>query len=185
MAPLIFSMSCSLDGYVEDATGSIDWGAPDADVHAFVNDRQRSVGTYLFGRRLYETMRGWDDPDAFAGDSPEMREYADIWDGIDKVVYSRSLQGVSTRRTRLERTFDVEAVRRLKEEADRLIEVGGPELAAEAYRAGLVDEVRLFVVPVVLGGGKRALPDGIRLDLALREEHRFAGGTVFLSYAVR
>ena len=184
MAPLIFSMSCSLDGYIEDAAGSLDWGAPDAEVHAFVNDRQRSVGTYLFGRRLYETMRGWDDPDAMPADSPEMRDYAAIWDGIDKVVYSRSLDEVSTRRTRLERTFDVDAVRRLKDDADRLIEVGGPELAGEAYRAGLVDEVRLFVVPVVLGGGKRALPDGVRLGLELREEHRFAGGTVYLRYAV-
>jgi dihydrofolate reductase len=184
MAPLIFSMSCSLDGYVEDATGSIDWGAPDAEVHGFVNDRQRGVGTYLFGRQLYETMRVWDDADSFAADSPEMRDYAAIWDGIDKVVYSRSLEEVSTRRTRLERSFEPDAVRRLKEEADRPIEVGGPGLAAAAYRAGLVDEIYLFVVPVILGGGKRALPDGVRLDLALREEHRFAGGTVFLRYAV-
>jgi dihydrofolate reductase len=184
MAPLIFSMSCSLDGYIEDPTGSFDWGAPDAEVHAFVNDRQRSVGTYLFGRRMYETMRVWDEPESFAGDSPEMREYAAIWDGIDKVVYSQSLTETSTRRTRLERAFDPDAVRRLKEAADRPIEVGGPGLAAAAFRAGLVDEVYLFVVPVIVGGGKRVLPDGIRLDLALRDEHRFAGGAVYLAYAV-
>src|SRR4051794_192281 len=145
MAPLIYSVTCSLDGYMEDATGSFDWTAPDAEVHAFVNDRQRSVGTYLFGRRMYETMRVWDDPDAFVGDSAEMRDYAAIWQAIDKVVYSRSLAEVSTRRTRLEREFDEGAVRRLKDDADRPVEVGGVGLAVGAFRAGLVDEVHLFV----------------------------------------
>src|SRR4051794_23409405 len=177
MAPLIYSLSCSLDGYIEDATGSFDWSAPDPEVHAFVNDRQRSVGTYLFGRRMYETMRVWDDPDAFVGDSATMRDYAAIWQGIDKVVYSRSLAQTDSARTRLERSFEPDVVRGLKEAADRTIEVGGPGLATAAFHAGLVDEVHLFVSPVILGGGKRAVPDGVRLDLRLDEEHRFANGT--------
>src|SRR3954466_11780021 len=115
MAPMIYSLTCSLDGYIEDPAGSLDWSAPDAEVHAFINDRQRSVGTYLFGRRMYETMRVWDDPEAFVGDSAEMRDYAAIWAAIDKVIYSRTLAEVSTRRTRLERSFDLDAVRSLKE----------------------------------------------------------------------
>ena len=185
MAPLIYSLTCSLDGYLEDATGSFDWAAPDAEVHGFVNDLQRSVGTYLFGRRMYETMRVWDDADAFVGDSAAMRDYAAIWQAIDKVVYSRSLAETATRRTRLERTFEPDAVRRLKESADRPVEVGGPGLAAAAFRSGLVDEVQLFVVPVIVGGGKRAVPDGARLDLNLEDERRFANGTVFLRYGTR
>ena len=182
MPPL---MTCSLDGCIEDASGAFDWAAPDAEVHAFVNDRQRSVGTYLFGRRMYETMRVWDDPDAFVGDSAVMRDYAAIWQDIDKVVYSRSLAEVSTRRTRLERSLDPDAVRRIKEAADRPIEIAGPGLATEAFRAGLIDELYLFVVPVIVGGGKRALPEGVRLDLSLDDEHRFANGTVFLAYRTR
>ncbi len=185
MAPLIYSLSCSLDGYIEDATGSLDWGAPDAEVHGFVNDLQRSVGTYLFGRRMYETMRVWDDPEAFVGDSAEMRDYAAVWAGIDKVVYSQSLAEISAPRTRLERSFDLDAVRKLKESADHRIEVGGPGLATEAFRAGLVDEVHLFVVPVIVGGGKRALPDGVRMEQRLEAEHRFTGGTVYLRYRSR
>jgi dihydrofolate reductase len=185
MAPLIYSLTCSLDGYIEDASGSFDFSAPDAEVHGFINDVQRSVGTYLFGRRMYETMRVWDDPDSFAGDDPVSRDYAAIWDSIDKVVYSRSLAEVSTRRTRLERSFDVDAVRRLKDAADRPIEVGGPGLASEAFRAGLLDEVHLYVAPVILGGGKRALPDGVRLDLRLEEERRFGNGTLYVRYGVR
>jgi dihydrofolate reductase len=184
MAPLIFSMSCSLDGYVEDASGSFDFGAPDAEVHGFINDVQRTVGTYLFGRRMYETMRVWDDPTAL-DDAPVTRDYAAVWASIDKVVYSRSLTEVSAPRTRLERSFDVDAVRRIKESTDRRIEVGGPELAAQAFRAGLMDEVHLFVLPVILGGGKRALPEGVRLDLSLDEERRFANDWVYLRYQVR
>src|SRR3712207_2510985 len=185
MAPLIYSLSCSLDGYMEDATGSFEFTAPDEEVHAFVNDLQRSVGTYLLGRRMYETMRVWDDPDAFVGDSAAMRDYAAIWEAIDKVVYSRGLAQTATRRTRLEREFEPAAIRGLKESAGRPIEVGGPGLAAAAFGSGLVDQVHLFVVPVIVGGGKRALPDGVRLDLSLDDEHRFANGTVFLRYTVQ
>jgi dihydrofolate reductase len=185
MAPLIYSLACSLDGYIEDPSGSFDWSEPDEDVHSFINERLRGVGTYLFGRRMYETMRVWDDPAAFAGDSAAMWAFAEIWQASDKVVYSRTLPVVSTGRTRLEREFEPDVVRRLKEEADRAIEVGGPGLADAAFRAGLVDEVYLYVAPVVVGGGKPVLPSGVRLDLDLREVERFGNGTVFLGYSVR
>lgn len=184
MAPLIYSLTCSLDGYIEDTTGSFDWTGPSDEVHAFVNDRQRSVGTYLFGRRMYETMAVWEDPAAFVGESDVMRDYAAIWQAIDKVVYSRSLAATATARTRLEREFDADAVRQLKDDAGRPLEVGGPGLAAAAFQAGLVDEVQLFVVPVIVGGGKRALPVGLRLDLDLLDQRRFANGTVWLCHRV-
>jgi dihydrofolate reductase len=184
MAPLIYSLTCSLDGYIEDPSGSFDWSAPDEEVHSFINERLRGVGTYLFGRRMYETMRVWDEPAAFAGDSAAVWAFAEIWQASDKVVYSKTLPAVSTAHTRLEREFDPDGIRRLKQEADRPLEVGGPGLAAAAFRAGLVDEVYLYVIPVALGGGKPALPEGIRLDLDLREVQRFGNGTVFLGYAV-
>jgi dihydrofolate reductase len=185
MALLIYSTSCSLDCYIEDPSGSFDWSAPDEAVHSFVNDRLRPVGTYLFGRRLYETMRVWEDPAAFAGESAAMWEFAEVWQGADKVVYSRTLEAASTARTRLEREFDPEAVRAVKDTADRPLVVGGAGLAAAAFRAGLVDEVQLFVYPVVVGGGKPALPDGVRLDLTLEEERRFTNGAVYLRYGCR
>jgi dihydrofolate reductase len=185
MARLVYSAICSLDGYTEDASGSFDWAAPDPEVHAVVNDLERAVGTYLYGRRMYKTMRVWADSSAFAGEPDHIREYAEIWQAADKVVYSRSLEETSTARTRLERAFDPDAVRKLKQTAERTLSVGGPQLAAEALRADLVDEVQLFVAPVIVGGGKRALPDDVRLDLDLVDERRFANGTVFLQYDVR
>jgi dihydrofolate reductase len=180
MARLIYSVIMSLDGYIEDASGDIDWAAPSEEVHAFVNDLERPVGTYLYGRRMYETMVGW-ETDTF-GPSAASRDFADIWRTADKVVYSRSLERVSSQRTRLERSFDPHAVRRLKAEADRDITIGGPELAAQAFAAGLVDECQLFLAPVIVGGGKRGLPDGVRLTLELTEERRFDSGVVFLRY---
>jgi dihydrofolate reductase len=185
VARLVYSAICSLDGYTEDAAGSFDWAAPDPEVHAAVNDLERAVGTYLYGRRMYETMRVWADTSAFAGGPAEILEYAEIWQAADKVVYSRSLEATSTGRTRLEREFDPDAVRQLKETAERALSVGGPELAAEALGGNLVDEVQLFVTPVIVGGGKRALPDDVRLDLDLIEERRFANGTVLLRYRTR
>ena len=185
MAPLVYAAITSLDGYTEDASGSFDWAAPDEEVHAFVNDQERSIGTYLYGRRMYETMRAWEHPEAFADESAAAREYAAIWQAADKVVYSRTLQQPSTARTRLEPEFDPDAVRKLKAGADRPISVGGPELAAAALRAGLVDEVALFVTPVVVGGGKPALPRDLRLGLDLAEVHRFTHGAVYLRYRVR
>ena len=179
MSKLIYSMLASLDGYVEDAQGAFDWAAPDDEVHAFANELERQIATHLYGRRMYETMRFWESaPDL----PPVQREYAEIWRAADKVVYSRTLAEPSSGRTRIEPEFDPEAVRRLKADSPGDLGVGGPELAAQAIAAGLVDEYHLFLVPVVVGGGKRALPEGVRLDLELRAERRFADGTVYLQY---
>ena len=175
MGKLTYSAIASLDGYIEDEHGKFDWAAPDDEVHAFINELERPVGTYLYGRRMYETMVAWESVDS--------HPYAEIWRAADKVVYSRTLDAVASARTRIERHFDPEAVRRLKEEGD--ISVGGPELAAEAIKAGLVDEYHLFLVPWLVGGGKRALPDGVRLELELREAHSFDSGVVYLRYRQR
>jgi dihydrofolate reductase len=184
VARLIYSAIASLDGYIEDATGQFGWAAPDDEVHAFVNDLERSIGTHLYGRRMYETMVYWEDPREPAEQWQPARDYAQIWQAADKVVYSKTLSSASSARTRIEREFDVEAVRRLKETASRDVSVGGPELAAQAIAADLVDEFQLFLVPVVVGGGKRALPEGVRLKLELLGERRFGNGTVYLQYRV-
>ena len=184
MARLTYSAIASLDGYTADASGCFDWAAPGPAVHAFVNDLEREAGTYLYGRRMYETMAVWETMDVSA--EPEvMRDYAGIWRAADKVVYSRTLAAPSTPRTRIERAFDPEAVRRMKRTAGRDISVGGPGLAAHALREGIVDEIQLFLVPAVVGGGTRALPDGLRADLDLLDERRFAGGAVYLRYQSR
>ncbi|MGE5407116.1 MAG: dihydrofolate reductase family protein [Syntrophothermus sp.] len=184
MGKLVYSALCSLDGYVEDERGGFEWAAPDAEVHAFVNAEERPIGTYLYGRGMYETMSFWETVDTGSEDSAEVREYAEIWRAADKVVYSRSLESVGTRRTRLEREFDPQAVRALKEGSERDLSIGGSGLAGMARGAGLVDEVRLVLVPVAVGGGKPALPAGARLDLELLDQRRFAGGAVHLSYRV-
>jgi dihydrofolate reductase len=184
LARLIYSAIASLDGYTADEDGKFDWAAPDAELHAFVNDLERDVDTYLYGRRMYETMAVWETMDVSA-EPDVMRDYAEIWRAADKVVYSRTLAAASTPRTRIERDFDPESVRRMKETAGRDISVGGPGLAAHALRAGIVDEIQLFLVPVVVGGGTRALPDGLRVDLDLLDERRFAGGAVYLRYQSR
>ena len=181
MARLIYSAITSLDGYVADESGNFDWAAPDEEVHAFVNDLERPIGTCLYGRRMYEVMAVWE---TMADPSPVMRDFAEIWRAADKVVYSTSLADVSSARTRIEREFDPETVRKLKATADRDLAVGGATLAGEAIRAGLVDELQLFLNPVIVGGGTQALPDGIRVDLELLEERRFEGGVVYLQYAV-
>jgi dihydrofolate reductase len=184
MARLQYAAICSLDGYTEDADGKFDWAAPDEEVHAFVNDLERPVGTALYGRRMYETLAVWQTiggPEHHAIEN----DYAEIWRGTDKVVYSTTLPAVSTPRTRLERTFDPETVGRLKDAATSDLAIGGPGLAAQALRAGLVDDVHLFLHPVVVGGGTRALPDGVRLDLELVSERRFAGGVVHLHHRRR
>ena len=186
MPSLIYSAIASLDGYIEDAEGGFAWAAPDEEVHAFVNDLERSVGTYLYGRRMYETMRFWQDPPGLAERAPVARDFAEIWQAADKIVYSTTLQTASSNRTRIERHFDPEAVRQLKATSNRDLSVGGPELAAQAIEAGLVDEYQLLLVPVLVGGGKRALPDkNVRADLELLDERRFANGTVFLRYRAR
>ena len=182
MAKLIYSAITSLDGYVADEDGNFDWAAPDEEVHTFVNDLERSVGTYLYGRRIYQVMDVWETDHTLADHSPVTRDFAQIWQAADKIVYSKTLETVSTTRTRIERDFDSEAVRRLKESAERDMSVSGPGLAAHAFRAGLVDECHLFLAPVVVGGGKRALPEGVRVGLELLDERRFGNGMVYLRH---
>ncbi len=182
MARLIYSTIASLDGYVADADGGFGWAAPDEEVHAFVNDLERSAGTHLYGRRMYETMVVWETMQPPAGESPLLRDYAAIWRSADKVVYSRTLTQAASARTRIEREFEPAAVRAMKAAAARDIAIGGPTLAAEAFRAGLVDECHVFVVPIVVGGGTASLPAGVRLELELLGERRFAGGVVHLHY---
>ena len=185
MAKLIYSAIASLDGYVADEDGNFDWAAPDEEVHTFVNDLDRPLGTYLYGRRMYETMVGWETDHTLAEQSPVMRDFAQIWQAADKIVYSRTLEAVSTARTRIERDFEPDAVRQMKASAQRDMIVGGADLAAHAFRARLVDECHLFVVPIVVGGGKRSLPDDVRVKLELLDERRFEGGVVYLHYRTR
>jgi dihydrofolate reductase len=181
VAKLTFAAITSLDGYIEDQDGKFDWAAPDAEVHGFVNNLERPVGTYLYGRRMYETMKAWEtmEPDP---EEPVMDDYTAIWRAAEKVVYSSSLEEVSSERTRIEREFDPAAVREMKDRADRDISIGGPNLAASAFAAGLIDEVHLFLNPIIIGGGKQALPDGVRLGLELLDERRFGSGVVHLHY---
>ena len=182
MPRLIYSAMASLDGYIEDAQGSFAWAAPDEEVHRFVNDLERDVGTHLLGRRMYETLVYWERPPSLDDQPAFVQDFARIWQSADKVVYSRTLQAPGSARTRIEREFDPAAVRALKEQADRDLGVGGPKLAAVAFGHGLVDELQLFVVPVIVGGGKRALPDGICAGVELVDERRFRNGTLFLRY---
>jgi dihydrofolate reductase len=184
MAQLIYSAIASLDGYIADENGNFDWAVPDEAVHTFINGLERPVGTYLYGRRMYEVMAGWETDPSLAAESPVMRDFAEIWQAADKIVYSRTLQSVSTARTRIEREFDPEAVRQLKQRAPRDIAVGGPDLAAQALEAGLVDQLDLFLTPTVVGGGTRSLPDGVRLNLELLDQRRFGNGMVYLCYRV-
>jgi dihydrofolate reductase len=184
MAKLIYSAITSLDGYVADKDGNFDWAAPDEEVHSFVNDLERPIGTYLYGRRMYEVMAVWDDPDTVTNQPRVMQDYAEIWKRADKIVYSRTLEKVSSARTSIERDFDDGTIRKLKTSADRDMSVGGPGLAARAIRAGLVDELHLFVGPVALGGGNPALPEDLRLKLELLDERRFRRGVVHLHYRI-
>jgi dihydrofolate reductase len=176
----------SLDGCIEDEQGKFDWSAPDDEEHLFINDVLRPVGIYLFGKRMYETMRGWEtEYGSKESDPVGMRDFAKIWRVADKVVYSTTLEQVSTPRTRLERSFGLDAIREMKRGASGLISIGGPGLAAHAFRAGLVDELHLFIAPVVVGRGRRALPDDLRLKLALLDQRRFKTGITYLRYGAR
>jgi dihydrofolate reductase len=181
MAKLIYSANSSLDGYVADRDGKWGWSEPDEEVHSFINDLQRRLRTHLYGRRMYDVLRAWEDLD-LSGQPGHIVEFAEIWRDTDKVVFSRTLQDVSTSRTRLERDFDPDTIRELKATAETDILVAGPELAGQAMRAGLVDEVHLFLSPAVVGGGKRVLAEGVRLDLELLEQRTFGNGTVYLRY---
>jgi dihydrofolate reductase len=184
VARLIYSAITSLDGYVADERGNFEWAAPDEEVHAFVNDLERPIGTYLYGRRMYDVMAAWETMPANAGEPAAIRDFARIWRAAEKVVYSTTLEEASTARTRVEREFDAEAVGRMKDTADRDLSVGGPGLAGHALAAGLVDELQLFLVPAVVCGGTHALPDGVRLDLDLLDERGFASGVIYLRYRV-
>jgi dihydrofolate reductase len=185
MAKLVYTAITSLDGYVADKTGNFDWAAPDDEVHTFVNNLERRAGTHLYGRRMYEVMAFWETAHTLAGEPPVFKDYADIWQAADKIVYSKTLASVTTARTRIERDFDPEAVRRMKAESERDLTVGGPGLAAHAIRAGLVDEYHLFVTPIVVGGGNPSLPDDVRMQLELVDERRFKGGVVHLHYRAK
>lgn len=184
MATLVYIANVSVDGYIEDPHGNFDWTTPDDEVFAFITDLIRSAGTYLYGRRLYETMAVWETDPALAAQSPLTSEFARVWQAADKVVYSTTLQEISTAHTRIERVFDATGVETLKASAAGDVTVGGANLAAHAFRAGLVDECNFFVSPASLGGGKPALPRDMRIDLELLDERRFRGGTVYLRYRV-
>jgi dihydrofolate reductase len=185
MAKLIYSAITSLDGYVADEDGNFDWAAPDEEVHRFINDLERPVGTYLYGRGMYETMIYWETAHTFASQPPVVQDFAELWQAADKIVYSRTLKTVSSARTQIERDFDPEAVREMKARAERDITVGGADLAGQAIEAGLVDECHLFLTPIVVGGGKRSLPSHARLDLELLDERRFDSGVVHLHYRMK
>jgi len=184
MAKLIYSAITSLDGYVADEEGNFDWAEPDEGVHTFVNDLERPIGTYLYGRRMYEVMVAWETMD-LSDQPPFIQDFARIWRAADKIVHSKTLETVSSARTRIERDFDPEAVRRMKGSAGHDISVGGPELAAQAFKAGLVDECHLFLTPIMVGGGKRSLSNNVRLELELLDERRFGNGVVYLNYRTR
>jgi dihydrofolate reductase len=181
VAKLIYMAIASLDGYVADAEGNWDWSMPDEDVHALVNDLARPLGTWLLGRRMYEVLSAWETID---DEEPVIRDFAEIWRSADKVVYSRTLQAASTARTRVEREFDPEAVRRMKTESERDLSIAGPELAAQALREGLVDEIQLFLSPIIVGAGNPALPEGVKVPLELLDERRFGNSVVHLRYRV-
>ena len=182
MGKLIYSAIASLDLYVEDERGEFDWAAPDDEVFAFVTELERPIGTYLYGRRMYDTMVYWETA---GDDSPATQDFADVWSEADKIVYSRTLEAPSSARTRIEREFDPAAIRQLKESSASDITIGGAEIASQAMAAGLVDECQLLLVPVLIGGGKPALPDGVRVQLELLDERRFLSGAVYLGYGLR
>lgn len=181
MANLIYSAITSLDGYVEDADGGFEWAAPDEEVHAFVNELERPIGTYLYGRRMYDTMVYWESA---TNSSEAAREYAEIWRAAEKVVYSRTLHSATSARTRIWHTFEPDAIQRLKESSAADLSIGGADLAGQALNGGLVDECHLIIAPIVVGGGKQALPNDLRLRLELLDEHRFTSGFVHLHYRV-
>ena len=185
MAKLIYGTNTTLDGFIEDSSGRFDWGEPSDEVHAFINDHYRPIGTHLYGRRLYETMAVWETDPSLAAASDIQADWASIWRDAEKVVYSTTLEAPVTTRTRIERSFEPDAIRQMKVTADRDLLVGGAELSGHAFRAGMVDEMTVFVSPLSVGAGKRALPDDLRLHLDLLEERRFDNGTLFIRYAVK
>jgi dihydrofolate reductase len=182
---MMYIANTSLDGYTEDKDGKFDWTDPSEEYFRFITNIVRATHTYLYGRRMYETMMVWETDPNLAAESPLMRDFAETWQAADKIVYSRTLEAIFTRKTQLEQTFDPQAIRQLKATSEHDILIGGSELAAHAFRAGLIDECHLFVIPILVGGGKPALPDNVRLELELLEERRFGNGTVYLRYRTR
>ena len=186
MPHLIYIANLSIDGYTEDMEGKFDWiDHPDEEGFRLITNLLRATGTHLYGRRMYETMMVWETDPNLAAESPLRRDFAEIWQAADKIVYSRTLEAVSTRKTQIERNFNPTVIRQLKEAVEQDILIGGPELAAHAFRAGLIDECHLFLTPIIVGGGKQSLPDNVRLELELLEERRFGSGVVFLRYRTR
>ena len=185
MANLIYVANTSLDGYTEDKDGKFDWTEPGDEYFRFITNLVRATPTHLYGRRMYESMKVWETDPHLAAESPLRRDFAEVWQAANKIVYSSTLETISTRKTQLERTFDPETIRHLKGTVEHDIHIGGPELAAHAFRAGLIDEYHLFLIPIMVGGGKSALPDDVRLELELLDERRFGNGTVFLRYRTR
>jgi dihydrofolate reductase len=185
MAKLIYAAISSLDGYVADSEGNFDWSMPSEEVHRFVNNLEGRIGTYLYGRRMYEVMRYWETASTGNGEPSAGQEFAKMWQATDKIIYSRSLENVSTARTKLERELDPAVIRRMKADASRDIAVSGPTIAGQAMKLGLVDECHLFLSPIVVGGGTPALPDNVRIQLELLDERRFGNGVVHLHYRVR
>jgi dihydrofolate reductase len=185
MAKLIYSMLASLDGYIADEDGNFDWALPDEEVHTFINDLMRSIGTHLYGRRMYEVLLAWETMPIDTDQPPHIRDFALLWRAADKVVYSTTLEAAASARTRIERRFDPAAIRQLKASAERDLTVSGPDLAAQALKAGLVDEYHMFVAPSVVGGGTPSLPSNLRLALDLLDERRFGNGMVYLRYGIR
>ena len=185
MAKLVYGTNTSLDGYIEDANGDFDWSEPGEDLHRFFNDLVAGAGTFVYGRRLYETMAVWETDPSLAAQDDVLRRFAEAWQDADKLVYSRTVSEAATRRTRIERDFDAEQVRSLVAAADRDVLIGGAEIAAHALRAGIVDEYLVALHPVIVGSGKPALPDGLFLELELLDERRFSSGVVALRYRIR
>jgi dihydrofolate reductase len=185
MAQLIYSTIASADGYVEDAAGTFDWAAPSEELLSFINDLERPVGTYLYGRRMYQTMVYWEAAGTVPDQSPSFREFTGIWQSAEKIVFSKTMESAPSARTRIERNFDPDAVRQLKSTTERDMTVGGADLAGQAIKARLVDELQLFLVPVIVGGGKQALPAGVRSDLELLDTRQFACGAVYLRYCTK
>ena len=185
MANLIYVANTSLDGYTEDKDGKFDWTDPSEEVFRFITNLVRATRTHLYGRRMYETMMVWETDPNLAAESPLMRDFAQVWQAPDKIVYSRTLEAVSTRKTQIERNFDPEAIRRLKDSVQQDIHIGGAELAAQAFRSGLIDECHLFIKPIIVGGGKAGLPEDVRLELELLDERRFGNGEVYLRYRTK
>ena len=185
MANIIYVANTSLDGYTEDQEGKFDWTVPSEEYFIFITNLVRTTRTHLLGRRMFESMMVWETDPNLAAESPLRREFAEIWQAANKIVYSRTVKTISTRNTQIEQSFDPETIRQLKATSEHDILIGGPELAAHAFRAGLIDECHLFIIPILVGGGKSALPDNVRLDLELLEERRFGNGTVYLRYRTK